>query len=238
MRAKEFTMTHRAKWAIAAGVAAIIVIAAVHVRLDLWIGGKLNGKAGAEGQYGITATTKGVGSTSTGPTSISGVVTSRPAQWAKPLAAPGLSNFYKVTDGLYRGAQPTAEGFKQLEAMGIKTVVNLRSLHSDKDLAAGAKLTLKEIPSMAIHPEDEDMVAFLKIVTDPTRQPVFVHCQHGSDRTGTACAVFRLTVQGWTKEQALAEMEYGGYGFHEEFVNLLQYIRQLDVGKIKRLAGL
>lgn len=162
----------------------------------------------------------------------------RPASWARPLSAPGLMNFYQVSDTLYRGAQPTAEGMAQLKAMGIKTVVNLRSFHSDGNEPADAGLAGERIWMQAWHGEEEDVVKFLKIVADPARQPVFVHCQHGSDRTGTMCAVYRIVVQGWTKDHALAEMTQGGFGFHEDFNNLLRFINGLDVQALRHAAGL
>jgi len=56
----------------------------------------------------------------------------RPGDWAQPLLVPGVPNCYKISDNLYRGAQPTAEGMQHLEAMGIKTIINLRSIHSDR----------------------------------------------------------------------------------------------------------
>ncbi|GAF98053.1 unnamed protein product, partial [marine sediment metagenome] len=35
--------------------------------------------------------------------------------WATAIERPGLPNFHKVSDSLYRGAQPTAEGFRELK---------------------------------------------------------------------------------------------------------------------------
>ena len=46
----------------------------------------------------------------------------RPAEWAKPVSMPGLPNLHKVSDSLYRGAQPEPEGFVNLKAMGIKDI--------------------------------------------------------------------------------------------------------------------
>ena len=66
--------------------------------------------------------------------------TNRPANWAQKIQVAGIQNCYCVTTNLYRGAQPTAEGMAQLKAMGIKTVVNLRAWHSDKDKVAGTGL--------------------------------------------------------------------------------------------------
>ena len=53
---------------------------------------------------------------------------------------------------------------------------------------------------------------------------VFVHCQHGKERTGTMVAVYRMTLERWTPEQALAEMEsFGIRGFW--FRHLKNYVR-------------
>jgi len=159
-------------------------------------------------------------------------------QWAVEINLPGAPNLHKVSDDLYRGAQPSDEGFRQLEKMGIKTVVNLRSSHSDQDKLKGTNLGYEHIPMTAWHPENEDVLRFLKIVTDPNRTPVFVHCQHGADRTGTMCAIYRIAVQGWTKDEAIGEMTKGDFGFHGIFENLVDYIHGLDVEKIKQQAGI
>ena len=57
----------------------------------------------------------------------------RVGEWAEPMALAGVPNLHKVSDRLYRSAQPTAEGMTNLVALGIKTVVNLRDNHSDSD---------------------------------------------------------------------------------------------------------
>jgi len=162
----------------------------------------------------------------------------RNPKWAVPIERPGLPNFFKVSDDLYRGAQPTAEGFRELEKMGVKTDVNLRSFHSDSSLLEGTKLGYENINVKAWHAEDEDLVRFLKIVTDKKNTPVFVHCQYGADRTGMVVAVYRMAVQGWTKDEAIEEMTQGGFGFHKTWENLVTYLRKLDVDALKRAAGL
>jgi len=159
-------------------------------------------------------------------------------KWAQRFELPGLPNFYKVSDELYRGAQPTAEGMKQLEKLGFKTVVNLRALHSDRDELKGTDLSYVHIGMTAWCISDNDVIRFLRVVTDPNRTPVFVHCQHGSDRTGAMCASYRIVVQGWSKEEAIKEMTKGGFGFHIFWQNLPIFIRKLNVQKIKEKAGL
>lgn len=152
---------------------------------------------------------------------------------AMAIELPGCGNLYNVSDALYRGEQPTAEGFQELERLGIKTVVNLRSLHSDGDKLEGARLGYETIPMQAWDPEVEQVEAFLKIVTDPAKQPVFVHCQHGADRTGTMVAVYRIVVEGWEIEKAIDEMRNGPFGFHEIFSGLPEFIEELDVESLR-----
>jgi len=160
------------------------------------------------------------------------------ARWAQRLELPGLPNFHKVSDDLYRGAQPAAEGMRQLEKLGIKTVVNLRSFHSDRNEIEGTVLAYEHIYMKTWHPELEEVVRFLKIVSDKKRVPVFVHCMHGADRTGTMCAIYRIAMEGWSKDEAIEEMTKGGFGFHSVWKNLADYIRVLDIDEIKRSAGL
>jgi protein tyrosine phosphatase (PTP) superfamily phosphohydrolase (DUF442 family) len=157
--------------------------------------------------------------------------------WAEPMELPGVPNLHRVSDDLYRGAQPTAQGMAELHKMGIKTIVNLRSFHSDRDEIGDLPLGYEHMTMKTWHAEDKEVVRFLRIVGDEGRQPVFVHCQRGADRTGTMCAIYRVFVQGWSKDDAIAEMTEGGFGFYEGWQNLIDYIRELDVERIRERAG-
>jgi protein tyrosine/serine phosphatase len=162
----------------------------------------------------------------------------RPATWAKPVAVEGVPNLHQVSETLYRSAQPTDQGMKNLKEKGIKTVVNLRSFHSDRDEIGDTKLTYEHIYMKAWHPERKEIVLFLKTVTDPKRTPMLVHCLHGADRTGTMCAMYRVAVQGWSKEEAIKEMTEGGFNFHEVFGNLPEWIRDIDVEALRKDVGI
>lgn len=164
--------------------------------------------------------------------------TNRPANWAQKTEVAGIKNCYQVTTNLYRGAQPTAEGMAQLKAKGIKTVVNLRAWHSDKDKVAGTGLKSMRFELEPWRGDTEEVVDFLKVVTDTNNLPVFVHCQRGADRTGMMCAMYRITVCGWTKQQAIDEMKNGGFGFNPVWKDLVTFIEKADVADIKRRAGL
>lgn len=162
----------------------------------------------------------------------------RPPTWAHPLDLPGVPNFHKVSDNLYRGAQPSAEGMDQLKKLGIKTVVNLRSFHSDRDEIADTGLAYEHIQMKTWDPDTEDVVRFLQIVTNSNRTPVFIHCQRGADRTGLMCATYRIAVQGWSRNEAMEEMTKGGFGFYSGWQDLVDYLLKLHVDEIKQSAGL
>ena len=166
----------------------------------------------------------------------------RPAHWATPVSAPGVPNLYRVNASLYRSAQPTRDGLAGIDEDAplvngeppIKTVVSLRTFRADAPIDADSStLTLVRIPAQSWHPEDEDVVRFLRIATDPALQPVLVHCRRGADRTGTMVAIYRVVVEGWTKSDAIDEMTQGGYGFHPVWQNLVRYIEDLDVDAIR-----
>ena len=162
----------------------------------------------------------------------------RPAKWAQPLDVPGCPSLYRVSDGLYRGAQPSAEGMAQLKKMGIKTIVSLRYFHSDRDEIGDLDLRYEHIGMKAWRPKDEQVIHFLRAVTDKDNAPVFVHCRRGSERTGMMCAIYRIAVQGWSREEALKEMAEGGYGFHGIWRNLLRFVDGLEIDEMKARAGM
>ncbi len=150
------------------------------------------------------------------------------------MAMEGVPNLHRISDVLYRSAQPTDAGMQRIKELGIKTVINLRSFHSDRDKMDHTGLDYEHLYMKTWHPERKEAVRFLQIVTDPERAPVLVHCQHGADRTGTMCAIYRIVVQKWTKEEAIREMREGGFGFHEVWSNLPEWIDELDVEALKR----
>ncbi len=150
----------------------------------------------------------------------------RPEEWAVPMTCAGVPNLHKVSDKLYRSAQPTAEGMTNLVALGIKTVVNLRDNHSDSDEIGGLPLKARRIEIFTGNMKDKYVTEFLSILDDTNAVPVLVHCQHGADRTGTMCAMYRILREGWTADEAIDEMKNGGYGYHSVWGNLPRFIRK------------
>ncbi len=149
----------------------------------------------------------------------------------------GVPNFHRVSDNLFRSAQPTSEGIQNLNTLGIKTIINLCSGNDPEVGSLG--LVYEHLPMQVWNPKEKQVTKFLQTLIDNKNTPVLVHCQHGADRTGTLCALYRIAVQGWTKEQALKEMIDGGFGFHQIWTYLItHWVNGLDIEKIRREAGI
>ena len=128
----------------------------------------------------------------------------------------GVGNFMKVNDHVYRGAQPTEEGFQNLAKLGIKTVVDLQAAGDERARdeakwvkAAGMQYISVPMKGMAT-PRDEDVAKVLALLEDQTTGPVFVHCHAGADRTGGVIACYRIEHDGWTNKKAFQEAKNMG----------------------------
>lgn len=135
---------------------------------------------------------------------------------------PRLPHFFKVNESLYRGAQPSDANFEALAKMGVKTVINLRSTDEriDRERELIEKLGMRYI-SIPLHgyetPSDDKIrKAILEIKSGvDKREPVFVHCKRGRDRTGTVIAAYRMTFEGLTNAQALDDAKKHKIGWHQ-----------------------
>jgi protein tyrosine/serine phosphatase len=135
-----------------------------------------------------------------------------------------IDNFGRVNANYYRGAQPNDRDYTDLAALGVKTVINLTSddaQTNEKGLTEHAGMRYLQIP-MTTHqaPTPAQLTEFLKVVNDPSNQPVYVHCVGGRHRTGVMTAAYRMTQDGWGADQAFKEMKQYKFGadfLHPEF---------------------
>ena len=137
-----------------------------------------------------------------------------------------IPNFQKVDDHVYRGAQPTDSGFKDLAQLGIKTVVDLRDIgeHSQADEQKAVTDLGMRYVNIPMHgmssPKDDQVAAVEALFNDTASGPVFVHCKRGADRTGMVVAVYRISHDQWENKKALSEAKSRGMSF---FARALQH---------------
>jgi protein tyrosine/serine phosphatase len=164
----------------------------------------------------------------------------------KPTLAPEnckIRNFGKVTDQYFRGALPKPEEYKQLAALGVKTVIDLqeKTEPSAQARAAAAGLLYINVPmSDTKYPPEEIVQRFLELVKDQANFPIFVHCHGGRHRTGAMTAVYRMTFQGWNVEKAYDEMKdydfYTRWGHQPIKTFVFDYWKKLETQR-KESAG-
>lgn len=157
----------------------------------------------------------------------------RPTEWAVPLEVKGLPNLHRVNANLYRSAQPDKSSGNAIALLGIKTVLNLRQRDKDKPLHNTNGISFKRYPLRTWDIEERDILAVLRILNDPANQPILVHCTHGADRTGLMMASYRMIIQGWSKQAAIAEMKQGEYEYHVIWKNIERRIHKMDIEKMR-----
>jgi len=156
----------------------------------------------------------------------------RHPDWATPL--PQVSNLHQVTPVLYRSAMLDRADVAQLQALGVKTVISLRSFHSDSEVLkdSGIRTVRIRINTWAIR--DRHVIEAMRgIRAAETHGPVLLHCLHGADRTGMMTAMYRMLYQGWPREKAIDELKNGGYGYHAVWRNIEKYLKRVDVEAIR-----
>lgn len=127
----------------------------------------------------------------------------------------GVRNFGEVTPTLYRGGQPTSEGFEALAHMGIAIIVDTGRSKRDERLIKNLGMTYVSLPWYCPFPKDRVFARFIEITRENAGKKIFVHCRLGDDRTGMMIAAYRMAVGHWTAKEAMEEMhEFGYRGIH------------------------
>jgi protein tyrosine/serine phosphatase len=157
--------------------------------------------------------------------------------WAEPLVANGLPNLHRVNSILYRSAEPLPGAAESIKRLGIKTVIDLRVWNGDESLLGGQGLLNEKIPVYAWNILDRDVVAVLRLLAREENGPFLLHCEYGADRTGLMVAMYRILFQGRSREEAIEEMVYGGYGFHIIWQNIIHYVRSADLEALRAKIG-
>jgi len=157
----------------------------------------------------------------------------RNARWAVPISLEGVPNLHRISPNLYRSEQPTALGMKKLEQLGVRTVINLRFFNDDRKRVAGTLLRTERVKILTWDIDDEQVIEVMRMLRNPQNGPYLIHCQHGADRTGLMSAMYRILDQGWSVDEALAELTEGGYGYHSMWTNILRYVRSADIERLR-----
>src|SRR5436190_780308 len=98
-----------------------------------------------------------------------------------------IRNFGKMDDRFYRGAQPDESDYKDLKALGVKTVIDLQdhpTSYEKRDVEALGMRYVNIPMSDSSYPKEQQIAAFLGLVNHPKTGTFFAHCAGGRHRTG------------------------------------------------------
>lgn len=154
-------------------------------------------------------------------------------RWATPVKHD--ANLYRIDDKLYCSEQPVAEDGEAIVKLGIQSVINLGFFdRNDDDYLKAYGLTLLNRPllSWSIKPKEIAEILYL-IEKQQQNGAVLIHCYHGADRTGLIAGMYRIIYQGWTAEEAKAEMQHGPYGYHSIWKNIANLFTEEKVKQVK-----
>jgi protein tyrosine/serine phosphatase len=138
----------------------------------------------------------------------------------------GPPNFGTVSPEFYRGAQPRESDLETLRRLGVRTVINLRetadSWRDEESKIRALGMDYVAVPMHGLSAPTDAQVARVLDLIENGPAPVFVHCEHGSDRTGTIVACYRIKNDGWSAERALVEAKT--YGFSVFQIGMRRYV--------------
>jgi protein tyrosine/serine phosphatase len=155
----------------------------------------------------------------------------RPAEWAQSVEV--QYNLYQMSPTLYRSALPDQGAVPLLKKLNVATVIDFLP-ESDSSWLSSPDIAQVQLPYRTNHVDDADVLKVLSAIqTAQAKGPVLMHCKHGSDRTGLMAAMYRVVVQGWSKEDALSEMTQGGFGDSTHFKDGVRYMMRADVDKLR-----
>ena len=157
----------------------------------------------------------------------------------------GLTNFGRVTHDIWRGAQPTTDGYRNLVERGkVKSFLSLRR-GANRDEVDLKVANLSGVQSLQVSMKEWDpgqdslrqlalaLKTLKRLSDDPKTRPVYVHCKAGQNRTGFVIATYRMVYQGWTPEEAVREMRT--YGFYRIYSRDEWFLKNLDLARLREL---
>lgn len=130
-------------------------------------------------------------------------------------------NKHRVSERLWRSAQPAPHQIARLKAEGVRTIVNLRggrehgSWQLQKEMCQRLGITLTEFIVRSRGAPDRETILAAKSFFETIEYPAVLHCKSGADRAGFVAALYLVIHEGRGVEEALRQlsMRFGHFRF-------------------------
>jgi uncharacterized protein (TIGR01244 family) len=142
--------------------------------------------------------------------SLSGSIASAQAPVTKPTV-PGIVNFAKVETTVACAGATTPGALADVKKMGFNSVINLRmageagfDLDAEAAAAKAAGINYFHLPFNNAAPDPAVVDSFLKVITDKSNEPAFIHCA-SANRAAMMWMVKRIAIDKWDVAKATEE---------------------------------
>jgi protein tyrosine/serine phosphatase len=130
-------------------------------------------------------------------------------------------NKHRVSERLWRSAQPAPFQLARLKAQGVRTIVNLRggrehgSWQLQKEACDRLGLRLTEFVVRSRGAPDRDAILRSKAFFEELEYPAVFHCKSGADRAGFLAALYLIVQEGRTVAEAMRQLSprFGHFRF-------------------------
>ncbi|AWM88737.1 tyrosine-protein phosphatase [Microvirga sp. 17 mud 1-3] len=130
-------------------------------------------------------------------------------------------NKHRVSERLWRSAQPAPHQISRLKDEGVRTIVNLRggrehgSWQLQKDICERLGINLVEFVVRSRGAPDRETLLSAKAFFETVEYPAVLHCKSGADRAGFVAALYLIVHEGRSVDEALRQLSarYGHFRF-------------------------
>jgi len=165
----------------------------------------------------------------------------RVARWDRPLEGPldrlrawtnmvfvdhgvfrlAYLNKHRVSERLWRAAQPAPHQFAWFARQGVRTIVNLRGGRDhgawplQREACEAHGLKLEEYLVRSREAPDRDAILAAKAFFERIEYPALIHCKSGADRAGFFAALYLILHEGEPVRAALRQLSprFGHFRF-------------------------
>ena len=190
----------------------------------------------------------------------------RIARWDRPLEGPAdrlrawanmvlvdhgvfrlvYLNRHRLTDKLWRSAQPAPHQLAWFAKQGIRTIINLRggrehgSWPLQREACERLGLTLVEFKARSRGAPERETILKAKDFFDGIAYPALIHCKSGADRAGLVAALYLIVHEGRPVREALSQLSlrYGHFRFAKTGILDAFFERYLTEGEPQGLTFL
>lgn len=133
-------------------------------------------------------------------------------------------NARQVVEGYWIGARPSADQIAELYAHDVRLILTTASMETDEfQLLKNRMDTLGiahiNIPFGGKFPKPSRFTSQLQSYTP---KQIYIHCEHGGDRSGALLAYLLATKHNWSTQRALLAVAFPGKNDSRALIDILK----------------